>query len=438
VTATGSRQGSPDAEGAEGAAAAGDGGRVAALDGVRAVAAFAVLVYHVAVESAAALGDDFFSGLLARGDVAVPIFFILSGLLLYRPYATAALTGGPRPDTRAYLIRRALRILPAYWLVVVVALALWSREHVGDAATWVTLLTLTQTYDPAPWWTGLGPKGLAQMWSLCVEAAYYLLLPLLAAALAAFARRGGADVGRRARRLLLGLAALAALSPVTILLSHHPVYLPQLNSWLPRSLAYFACGMALAVVLAWAAADPSPGNPARLLRRSVAASPGALWLIAALAYAIAVTPVTGPRFAGVEGFWPGLFELVLYGAVAACLVAPVALLPRPGAFAARLLGNRVMRTLGRISYGVFLWQFVALYGWYGLTGQRPFTGNFAVNLVAVAAITIVLAALSHLLVEEPARGLARRLTRRLRPAPAPAPAPVPAGAPSRTPTAVGR
>ena len=433
MTATGSRRGAPGAE-----AAAPDGERVGALDGVRAIAALAVLVYHVAIESAAALGEDFFSGLLARGDVAVPVFFTLSGLLLYRPYAAAALTGGPRPDTRAYLIRRALRILPAYWLVVAVALALWSPGHVGDPATWLTLLTLTQTYDPAPWWTGLGPKGLAQTWSLCVEAAYYLVLPLLAAGLAAFARRGGADVGRRARRLLAGLGALAALSPVTILLSHYPVYLPQLNSWLPRSLGYFACGMALAVVLAWAAADPSPGNPARRLRRSVGTAPGALWLVAALAYAIAVTPVTGPRFAAVEGFWPGLFEFVLYGTVAACLVAPVALLPRPGAFAGRLLGNRVMRALGRISYGVFLWQFVALYGWYGLTGQRPFTGNFAGNLVAVAAITIVLAALSHLLVEEPARRLARRLTGRPRPAAARTPAPVPAEPQRRTPSAVGR
>lgn len=402
-------------------------GHVGALDGIRAIAAFAVLVYHVAVESAAALGEDFFSGLLARGDVAVPIFFVLSGLLLYRPYATAALTGGPRPDTRAYLLRRAARILPAYWLVVLVALPLWSREHAGDPGTWAMLLTLTQIYDPDPWWTGLGPKGLAQTWSLCVEAAFYLLLPLLAAGLAAFARRGGADAGRRARRLLLGLAALAVLSPVTVLVSHHPVYLPHINAWLPRSMAYFCCGMALAVVLAWAAADPSPGNPAVRLRRSVAAAPGTLWLVAALAYAIAVTPVTGPRFAGVEGVWPGLFELVLYGLVAVCLVAPAALLPRPGALVGRLLGNRVMRGLGRISYGVFLWQFAALYGWYQLTGQRPFTGNFAGNLVAVAAITIVLAALSHRFVEEPAR----RLARRLRPAGTPAPpAPVPVGRPS--------
>ncbi len=409
---------------------ASDEGHLDALDGMRAIASFAVLIFHVAIESAAALRDGFFSSLLARGDVAVPIFFTLSGLLLYRPYARAALTGEPRPDTRVYLVKRALRILPAYWLVVVVAMALWSREHLGDATTWLQLLFLAQTYEPSPWWVGLGPKGLAQMWSLCVEAAFYLLLPLLAAGLAAFARRGGGDLGRRARRLLLGLAALAAVSPLWTVLGHYPVYLPNLNSWLPRSLVFFALGMALAVVTVWAAADPAPANPARRLVRSVNSSPGTLWSVAALAYVVAASPVTGPRFTGVEGVWAGLSELALYAITAACLVAPAALLSRPGALVGRLLGNRVMRFFGRISYGVFLWQFVALYAWYQFTGQRPFTGDFPVNLVAVAAITVVLATLTHRYVEEPARRLAR-LARRT---PArPVAAPVEPRARTRTP-----
>lgn len=407
-------------------------GHLDALDGLRAIAAFAVLIFHVAIESAAALGDGFFGALLARGDVAVPIFFTLSGLLLYRPYARAALTGEPRPDTRVYLVKRALRILPAYWLVVATALLLWSRDHIADAATWLKLLFLAQTYDLNPWWTGLGPKGLAQMWSLCVEAAFYLLLPLLAAGLAAFARRGGpgtdtgpgagpvdaAERARRARRLLLALAGLAALSPVWLVFSHYPVYLPNLNSWLPRSLVFFACGMALAVVSAWAAADPSPGNPARRLIRSVNSSPGTMWLVAALAYVVAASPATGPRFTGVEGVWAGLSELVLYGITAACLVAPAALLSRPGALVGRLLGNRTMRYLGRISYGVFLWQFVVLHGWYQLSGQRPFSGDFPLNLLVIGALTVALAALTHRYVEEPARRLARlaRPSRRATPA----------------------
>jgi peptidoglycan/LPS O-acetylase OafA/YrhL len=357
---------------------------------MRAVAAFAVLIFHVAIESATALENNFLGALLSRGDVAVPIFFTLSGLLLYRPYARAVLEGTRPPGTRTYLIKRALRILPAYWLVVVVAMLLWSRDHLGDVKTWLQMVFLAHNYETNPWWFGLGPKGLAQMWSLCVEAAFYLVLPLVAAGLAMFARRGGADAGRRAKRLLLGLAALAATSYLWTVLSYYPEYRPYMNTWLPRAWTFFAPGMALAVVSVWARQEQD--GPAGRFVRAVNASPGTLWLVA-----------------GLDGVWSGMFELVLYSTIAACLVAPCAMLSRADAPVGRLLGNPVMRFFGRISYGVFLWQFVALYLWYDLTEQRPFSGNFLVNLVMVAGLTIGLAALTYRYIEEPARGLIRFL-----------------------------
>ncbi|MET8155966.1 acyltransferase [Sphaerisporangium sp. NPDC005289] len=383
------------------------GGHLDALDGMRAVAAFAVLTFHVAIESATALQNDFFGALLSRGDVAVPIFFALSGLLLYRPYVRAVLEGTARPSTGTYLVKRALRILPAYWLVVAAAMLLWSRDHLGDVKTWLQLVFLAQNYEVHPWWFGLGPKGLAQMWSLCVEAAFYLVLPLLAALLAWFARRGGTDVASRARRLLIGLAALSAISYLWTVLSYYPEYRPYMNTWLPRASTFFAPGMALAVVSVWARREQD--GPAARFVRAVNASPGTLWLVAAVAYAVAASPVTGPRFSGVDGVWSGAFELALYSVIAACLVAPCALLAHGDAPVGRLLGNPVMRFFGRISYGVFLWQFVALYLWYDLTEQRPFSGNFLVNLVVVGALTIGLATLTYRYVEEPARGLIRFL-----------------------------
>ncbi|GAT65255.1 acyltransferase [Planomonospora sphaerica] len=379
--------------------AAGAGGRLDALDGVRAVASFTVLLYHVANETGAALQEGFAGALLSRGDVAVPIFFALSGLLLYRPFATAVLTGAPAPRAGAYLWRRAVRILPSYWLVVAVALLLWSREHLADVWNWIVLLTLNQNYAVESWWHGLGPKGLAQMWSLSVEAAFYLALPLLAAGMAAFARRGGADADRRARRLLACLGALAAASFAWTLLVYYPEYRPHLNLWPPRSAVFFAAGMALAVVMAWARARPD--GPAARFARGVAASPGSWWLVAALAYAVAASPVTGTRFLGIDGVWSGLFELLLYTAVAFCLLAPAALLPDGGSPVRSLLGNRFTGFLGRISYGVFLWQFVAIYAWYGFTGQQPFTGDLLANLVPVTALTVGLATLTYLLVERP-------------------------------------
>ncbi|MFC4058126.1 acyltransferase family protein [Planomonospora corallina] len=412
------------------------GGHLDALDGVRAVASFLVLTFHVAAESGAVLQEGFTGALLARGDVAVPVFFALSGVLLYRPFAAAALTDRASPRVAAYLWRRAVRILPGYWLVVVVAMFLWSRDHLSDVWTWLTLLLLGQNYDLDPWWNGLAPRGLAQMWSLCVEVAFYILLPLLAVALAAFARRGGTraggadrengrdggssgdggdggdggdEVGRRAVRLLAGLGVLTAVSYGWTLLTHYVWQESLLNLWPPRSMGYFAAGMALAVVMAWAAARPQ--SPAARFGHGVAASPGAWWLVGALAYAVAASPVTGGRFLGTDNVWADLSELLLYTTVAFCLLAPAALAPPGDSPVRRLLGNRVMRFLGRVSYGVFLWQFVVLYGWYEFTGQQAFSGDFPGNLAAVALITLGLATVTYYLLEKPLQRL-NRLVRR--------------------------
>src|SRR6266568_365195 len=126
-----------------------------ALDGIRAIAAFAVLVIHVGGETGYAFSGTPASWAVSRGDIGVPIFFTLSGLLLFRPWARAILQGTQAPQV-----------------------------------------------GPYPWWPGTGATGLAQMWSLSVEVSFYLALPLIAAALGWLAHRVGPDVNLRATRLL--------------------------------------------------------------------------------------------------------------------------------------------------------------------------------------------------------------------------------------------
>ncbi|GAA4570520.1 acyltransferase family protein [Planotetraspora kaengkrachanensis] len=389
------------------------GGRQASLDGLRAVAAFGVLLFHVSIETGTALREGFIGGILARGEVGVPIFFTLSGLLLYRPWARSVLEGSPDPDTRTYLWKRLLRIMPAYWLVVVVALLLWADGHRSDLWTWTEMLLLLHNYDIDHWWYGLGPQGLGQMWSLSVEVAFYLTLPIMAAALRAFATRGGAPVDVRAKRLLIGLAAFGALSYVYTVFEFHPDYRPWMNIWLPRSWTFFVPGMMLAVVAAWARTGAE--GPQRF-SRAVHSSTGSLWLVAGLAYVIAATPVTGARFVGIDGMWAGLVEQALYTTVAFCLVAPAALQPDRGGLAGSVLGGRVMSYLGRVSYSVFLWQFVVLYLWRDFTGQKTWTGDLVLNFVPVAGLTLLLAHLTYRYVEEPARRLIHYVTPRPDPA----------------------
>ncbi|NUP03384.1 MAG: acyltransferase, partial [Nonomuraea sp.] len=350
------------------------------LDGVRAVAAFAVLLFHVSMEAGTALEPGFMGGVLSRGEIGVPIFFTLSGLLLYRPWAAQVLLGDRAPDTRRYLWKRFFRIMPAYWLVVAVALLLWGGAHRDDVWTWAQMVSLTHIYDLAPWWYGLGPKGLGQMWSLAVELTFYLTLPLMAAVLRRFALRGSPDLRTRGRRLIVGLAAFAALSYVYTIFEFFPDYRPWMNVWLPRSWTFFVPGMALAVLTVWARAED---GPVRRLSAALASSWGTLWVIAGLAYLIAATPVTGPRAVGLGGIWTAFYEQGLYTLVAFCLVAPAALEPERPTRVRALLGGRLMSYLGQISYGVFLWQFVVIYLWYDFTGQRPWTGNLPLNLVAI-------------------------------------------------------
>src|SRR4051812_409189 len=96
--------------------------RLPALDAVRALGALAVVAHHVGFATGVNLSGGPWSGWLARLDVGVAVFFVLSGFLLFRPWAHAQATARERPKTLRYLWRRALRILPAYWLTVVVCL----------------------------------------------------------------------------------------------------------------------------------------------------------------------------------------------------------------------------------------------------------------------------------------------------------------------------
>lgn len=397
-----------------------------ALDGVRAIAALMVLVFHVAVESGAALVPGLRGALLSALELAVPLFFGLSGVLLYRPWARATLYGTPHPKTGAYLWRRALRVLPAYWLVAVVALLLYSREQLASVRVWFEVLTLTFVYNPDPWYDGIGPRGLGQIWSLCAEVAFYLLLPVFAFLLHRLARRG-AGVDARARRLLLGLALIAVLSVATLWLQFYPDPQPRMHMWLPRTLGMFAAGMALAVLSEWAWHEPERDNPARRFCSTLATSPGICWLVALGAYLLTATPATGARFAGADTIWPAVAQTLTAMVFAFFFLAPIAFMSRErpagtsrwdggGAWLHTVMTGPTMAWLAKISYGVFLWQFIVLYLWRDFTGQEAFTGSMLLDLGPVVVGTLMLAAFTHRFVELPTRRAYRLTAVRDRPA----------------------
>jgi peptidoglycan/LPS O-acetylase OafA/YrhL len=369
------------------------------LDGYRALAATAVLLTHVGFQTGAALAGPA-AGLLARLDFGVTVFFLLSGFLLYRPHAVAHLWSTPAPRVGPYLWRRALRILPAYWLAVLGAMLLLPENRHSGPGVWLSQLLLLQTYQAS----GLLP-GLSQVWSLGTEVAFYLFLPLLGLLVH---RLGGRDPRARLRRelvLLGGLAAASVAYRVWVFAAHADL---RLLYWLPAYLDWFAVGMALAAVSAFYAQVP-PADRGRVgALDEIAMAPGSCWLIGGALLALSTTVLGGPLDLTTPTAAESVTKHLLYAAAGAFLFLPGVLGPPDQGVVRRFLASAPLTRLGLVSYGVFLWNMAMLYVAMRVLDRALFKGGFWTVLALTSVLTVTVATLSWLLLEQP-------VMRRLRP-----------------------
>ncbi|MGW4249177.1 acyltransferase family protein [Nocardia sp. NPDC004722] len=356
---------------------------VPALEGMRALAALGVVLTHVAFQTGAT-GQPLLGRVWERFDMAVAVFFALSGFLLWRPHATAARGEGKAPSAARYLLHRAARILPAYWVVVTAVLILLpSAAHTAGLRVWVSNLALLQVFVPFTL-----TDGLTQMWSLSVEVAFYLVLPLLAFAL----------VWLRGQRARFRVPVVLGLGLVFLSWNFLPVPTPDgihADNWLPGYLPWFATGMLLAEL-----AD----LPVPRLRR-IAGNHLLMWPLALAALLLATTDLAGLRGLTHGQPWQYAAKMALGAIIGFGLLAPLVLRPdRPH----RLLQSRVAATLGRWSYGIFIWHLAVLSIIFPVFGIIPFRGHFVIVYVLTIAFTLPLAAASFALVEEPVRQWTRR------------------------------
>lgn len=354
-----------------------------ALEGMRGLAALGVVVTHVSFQTGAA-ATPVLGRVWERFDMAVAVFFALSGFLLWRPHAQAARGIGTAPSAGYYLRHRAARILPAYWAVVFTVLILLpSAASTAGLRVWVSNLALLQVFVPLTL-----TDGLTQMWSLSVEVAFYLVLPVLAFALVRL--RGAASRWR--------ITVILVLAAVSLSWNFLPVPTPDAihaDNWLPAYLPWFAVGMLLAELV---------DDARSLLKvRRIAGNQPLMWGLALVAFLFSATDFGGP--AGLERAqpWQYVAKMGLGAIIGFGLLAPLVLRDRPH----RWLESRVAATVGRWSYGIFLWHLVVLSVVFPVFGILPFRGNFGYVLILTIAITLPVAAASYALIEDPARRFAR-------------------------------
>ncbi|HET6507536.1 MAG TPA: acyltransferase [Baekduia sp.] len=387
ATAAAPRASRPSAE----AKPASGGGRLDALDGLRGLAALGVLVLHVWMFS---YGDDgkppkgFLDFSLGELRLGVQLFFVLSGFLIFRPFAAAILDGaGKGPNLKRYMIRRAARILPGYWLALGASFLLLKHlDHPMqvDPAQLPVFLVFAENHfletikhlDPP-------------MWTLAIEVSFYATLPVFG--LLALKAVGGLRSGRRAALAALTLLVVAGGVLATILAYTHRWPETLSTSLLPH-LVEFGAGMTAAVLL----------HGRGMLDRRAAG--GLVLLGLALVVANSWWHATGQSTKEVRswvGDAPGIAGLAI---VLAVLVA--------GPWRARLLSRGPAKWLGAISYGVYLIHFPVIV-FLRMTERWP-EDSLGQELLKVMAITIPLATLSWLCVERPAIRWARRTTARPR------------------------
>jgi len=288
--------------------------RVPGLDGLRGIAILAVIAAHN--------GPSYF---WAAGQSGVILFFVLSGFLITRILASQIEASG-RVDYRAFYVRRAARLGPALLVYLAACLgfalvARWDEVRTQlEVLPYVLLYVINWRHISAP---ESIPAPFGSLWSLAIEEQFYLIWPVILAAL----------LVRWRRRLVPAIVAGIAVSVLLRLsFSFHADPAGHLRSYLATDTNAFAlllgCGLALAGLHGW-----RPPRPVLM----VAAGAG-------LFVASAMWPLE----------WVRVFSGSALGVPAAMGAALlVAAVPHWGA---RVVDVAPLRFAGRIAYGWYLWH----------------------------------------------------------------------------------
>ena len=373
--------------------------RSARIESLRALAAVGVLVGHAWGWShhwnPQALYGTYHGRLVMSGGFGVFLFFALSGYLLYLPFARHAFGDRGAVDVKRYAANRALRILPLYYVVIAVFLAVSSAYQ----SEWWKFALFLENFDSDTVGKVVGPA-----WSLVVEVQFYILLPLFAWLITKASRRSLAT----AAVVLTGLGVVAFMLRYITVTDAHPS-----GPWrysLPATCVFFFPGFLLALLRVHLDKRQPRWTAHRIVGSSTlwfVAGVGA-WLVVAHRYDLDIAMLTA----------------------SALLLGACALPLRPGLIV-RMLDVRVIAGLGAASYSLYLWhgpivQRLSTQSWV----PAGFIPLVLVSLVLCCAIAVV----SYRLIESPFLRLRRSWSSSRLPAD-PAPVPFPSAPAATAPVA---
>ncbi|CRI63144.1 putative Acyltransferase 3 [Thiocapsa sp. KS1] len=340
-----------------------------ALDGIRGLAILWVFAFHanallVGWPSDASPGWG--PSLAQKGLLGVQLFFVLSGFLLAQPWMTAAETGTPYPRTGTFFARRARRILPTYWLHLALLFGVilpilrgssaLLASDIGQINLWLHIPLLHFLHPGSSGSLGLNMA----LWSLSIEAQFYLLLPLLAPlfvrnrvlialpaalAVALLWKTYAPDLLTEWLYLSVSPSRLVFFDPVSGRAGPFPVEMMRffLERQLPGEIIAFALGMAAANLYTRLRSVEPVRQPLRAID------------MAAFAFLVLATPMlihlslaeiltgVGWRLLGMPLFLAGCTLLVLAAALRTPLID-------------RIFASPILVPIGIVSYSLFLWH----------------------------------------------------------------------------------
>lgn len=366
-----------------------------ALDGLRALAVVAVIVYH--------LGYGWAPG----GLLGVTVFFVLSGYLITSLLVAERIQTG-RIQLGAFWMRRARRLLPAVVTVIVCTALLCMlfdqvlltkmRPDVIPSLLFVN--NWWQVFHEVSYFDALGaPSPLQHFWSLGIEEQFYLVWPLLVAGLLAL----GASHAHLRRAAL----ALAAASVVAMALLYEPGGDPS-RVYYGTDTRAFSLLIGAALGLAWPfgpLGEAAFGITRRAGRtgRAGMASQANSTLPAPLKVALDVASIAAlgglvAMMCLVDGFAEMLYPggLLLASVLTAIVIAG---LVHPGSLLGRIFAARPLVWVGKRSYGMYLWHFPLIMLICPTDGTTP---EWWVAVGAVGAV-VAASALSYRFIEDPIR-----------------------------------